>query len=508
MGFFKWFKKKKENAPVENTQANEVEVSVTEESNVEETQTVEENKNEDVVEAVVSTDDEVEVVEESVDETETIAEEVSEIEEIEDTVEKEEVAVENTVEEIKEEEKAVVEEVKEVENAVEKVENEVEENPTESTTEGIVEEVTKENDTTVEEVEIKEITTEENNVVEKTEVEEAVQEIPEENVEPVEVEETEEVAVEEQPIEEEKPKGFFAKIKAGLSKTRNNIISSVENVLSAFTKIDEDLYEELEEALIMADIGVETSLYIIEKLREKVKDEKIHDPAEVKGAIIRVITEILEKDDEPFELPHPSVVLVIGVNGVGKTTTIGKLTHNYMENGKTVLLAAADTFRAAAIDQLQVWADRNNAQLIKHQENSDPGAVVYDAVQAAKARNTDVLICDTAGRLHNKKNLMEELRKISKIVNKEYPDAKVETLLVLDATTGQNALQQAKLFKEVADITGLVLTKLDGTAKGGIVLAIKHEMNIPVRYIGVGEQMDDLQEFNSKDFAKALFDEE
>ena len=493
---------------MENTQANEVEVSVTEESNVEETQAVEENKNEDVVEAVVSTDDEVEVVEESVDETETIAEEVSEIEEIEDTVEKEEVDVENTVEEIKEEEQAVVEEVKEVENAVEKVENEVEENHTESTTEGIVEEVTKENDTTVEEVEIKEITTEENNVVEKTEVEEAVQEIPEENVEPVEVEETEEVAVEEQPTEEEKPKGFFAKIKAGLSKTRNNIISSVENVLSAFTKIDEDLYEELEEALIMADIGVETSLYIIEKLREKVKDEKIHDPAEVKGAIIRVITEILEKDDEPFELPHPSVVLVIGVNGVGKTTTIGKLTHNYMENGKTVLLAAADTFRAAAIDQLQVWADRNNAQLIKHQENSDPGAVVYDAVQAAKARNTDVLICDTAGRLHNKKNLMEELRKISKIVNKEYPDAKVETLLVLDATTGQNALQQAKLFKEVADITGLVLTKLDGTAKGGIVLAIKHEMNIPVRYIGVGEQMDDLQEFNSKDFAKALFDEE
>ncbi|CDC20752.1 signal recognition particle receptor FtsY [Eubacterium sp. CAG:274] len=508
MGFFKWFKKKKENAPVENTQANEVEVSVTEESNVEETQTVKENQNEDVVEAVVSTDDEVEVVEESVDETETIAEEVSEIEEIEDTVEKEEVAVENTVEEIKEEEQAVVEDVKEVENAVEKVENEVEENHTESTTEGIVEEVTKENDTTVEEVEIKEITTEENNVVEKTEVEEAVQEIPEENVEPVEVEETEEVAVEEQPTEEEKPKGFFAKIKAGLSKTRNNIISSVENVLSAFTKIDEDLYEELEEALIMADIGVETSLYIIEKLREKVKDEKIHDPAEVKGAIIRVITEILEKDDEPFELPHPSVVLVIGVNGVGKTTTIGKLTHNYMENGKTVLLAAADTFRAAAIDQLQVWADRNNAQLIKHQENSDPGAVVYDAVQAAKARNTDVLICDTAGRLHNKKNLMEELRKISKIVNKEYPDAKVETLLVLDATTGQNALQQAKLFKEVADITGLVLTKLDGTAKGGIVLAIKHEMNIPVRYIGVGEQMDDLQEFNSKDFAKALFGEE
>ncbi len=495
MGFFKWFKKKKENTPVENTQAQEVEVNVTEESNTEEASTVEENKiEEETVEAVVFTDDEVEVVEESVDESESVAEEISEIECV---IENEETTIEDAVEEDKEEQ-AVVEEVKETENAVEEVEQE-EESTTEPTTEEVIqveEVVTEEDTTTVEEVEK---TSDESDVaVEK------VEETSEETVESVEADETEEVAE----VEEEKPKGFFAKIKAGLSKTRNNIISSVENVLSAFTKIDEDLYEELEEALIMADIGVETSLYIIEKLREKVKDEKIHDPAEVKGAIIRVITEILEKDDEPFELPHPSVVLVIGVNGVGKTTTIGKLTHNYMEKGKTVLLAAADTFRAAAIDQLQVWADRNNAQLIKHQENSDPGAVVYDAVQAAKARNTDILICDTAGRLHNKKNLMEELRKISRIVNKEYPDAKVETLLVLDATTGQNALQQAKLFKEVADITGLVLTKLDGTAKGGIVLAIKHEMNIPVRYIGVGEQMDDLQEFNSKDFAKALFDEE
>ena len=514
MGFFKWFKKKKENTPVENTQVQEVEVNVTEESDTEEASTVEENKiEEETVEAVVSTDDEVEVVEESVDESKSVVEEISEIEYV---IENEETTIEDAVEEDKEEQ-AVVEEVKETENAVEEVEQE-EESTTEPTTEEViqVEEVATEEDTTEEDtttVEEVEKTSDESDVaVEK------VEETSEETVESVEADETEEVAeieeveevaeVEEQPVEEEKPKGFFAKIKAGLSKTRNNIISSVENVLSAFTKIDEDLYEELEEALIMADIGVETSLYIIEKLREKVKDEKIHDPAEVKGAIIRVITEILEKDDEPFELPHPSVVLVIGVNGVGKTTTIGKLTHNYMEKGKTVLLAAADTFRAAAIDQLQVWADRNNAQLIKHQENSDPGAVVYDAVQAAKARNTDILICDTAGRLHNKKNLMEELRKISRIVNKEYPDAKVETLLVLDATTGQNALQQAKLFKEVVDITGLVLTKLDGTAKGGIVLAIKHEMNIPVRYIGVGEQMDDLQEFNSKDFAKALFDEE
>ena len=519
MGFFKWFKKKKENTPVENTQVQEVEVNVTEESDTEEASTVEENKiEEETVETVVSTGDEVEVVEESVDESESVTEEISEIEYV---IENEETTIEDAVEEDKEEQ-VVVEEVKETENAVEEVEQE-EESTTEPTTEEViqVEEVATEEDTTEEDTTEEDTTTVEE--VEKTSDEsdvavEKVEETSEETVESVEADETEEVAeteeveevaeVEEQPVEEEKPKGFFAKIKAGLSKTRNNIISSVENVLSAFTKIDEDLYEELEEALIMADIGVETSLYIIEKLREKVKDEKIHDPAEVKGAIIRVITEILEKDDEPFELPHPSVVLVIGVNGVGKTTTIGKLTHNYMEKGKTVLLAAADTFRAAAIDQLQVWADRNNAQLIKHQENSDPGAVVYDAVQAAKARNTDILICDTAGRLHNKKNLMEELRKISRIVNKEYPDAKVETFLVLDATTGQNALQQAKLFKEVADITGLVLTKLDGTAKGGIVLAIKHEMNIPVRYIGVGEQMDDLQEFNSKDFAKALFDEE
>ena len=337
---------------------------------------------------------------------------------------------------------------------------------------------------------------------------------------PVEVEpelkeelvETEPV-VEEEPIEaepeveesvQEKKVGFFAKIKSGLSKTRDNILSSVDNVLKSFVKIDEDLFEELEEALIMADIGVETSLYIIEKLREKVKDERVTDPSEVKGLLVNVISEILE----PLNMPSPTVILVIGVNGVGKTTTIGKLAHNYLTEGKSVLLAAADTFRAAAIDQLQIWGDRNNCEVIKHQENSDPAAVVFDAVNAAKARKTDILICDTAGRLHNKKNLMEELRKIAKVIDREYPEAHTEVFLVLDATTGQNAIQQAKLFKEVANITGLVLTKLDGTAKGGIVLAIKHDMNIPVRYIGVGEQINDLQPFNSKDFSKALFDEE
>ena len=310
-----------------------------------------------------------------------------------------------------------------------------------------------------------------------------------------------------EPVQEKKA-GFFAKIKEGLSKTRDNIMSSVDNVLKAVVKIDEDLFEELEEALIMADIGVETSLYIIEQLREKVKEERVTEASEVKGLLIKVISEILEKDDGPLELPSPTVILVIGVNGVGKTTTIGKLAHNYQSEGKSVLLAAADTFRAAAIDQLQIWGDRNNCEVIKHQENSDPAAVVFDAVNAAKARKTDILICDTAGRLHNKKNLMEELRKIAKVIDREYPDAHTEVFLVLDSTTGQNALQQARLFKEVADITGLVLTKLDGTAKGGIVLAIKHDMNIPVRYIGVGEQINDLQPFDSKEFAKALFDAE
>lgn len=471
MGFFKWFKKKNDDLPVENNQVQNVENSVDEEVSVKEDSVFVNNEDEFVNAVVSDVDDKKEEakVDSTEDVTENVVEKAENIEKDKDIVE---ISIENSQSAI--------------ESATEKIENK----------DDISEVLNEDEKITDEQIDEFAENVEETSLVDKTE------EIKIDDAKQV-IEQDESI-----PVKNEKPKGFFAKIKAGLSKTRNNIISSVENVLSSFTKIDEDLYEELEEALIMADIGVDTSLYIIEKLREKVKDEKIHDPAEVKGAIIRVITEILEKDDEPFELSHPSVVLVIGVNGVGKTTTIGKLTHNYMENGKTVLLAAADTFRAAAIDQLQVWADRNNAQLIKHQENSDPGAVVYDAVQAAKARNTDILICDTAGRLHNKKNLMEELRKIAKIVNKEYPDAKVETLLVLDATTGQNALQQAKLFKEVADITGLVLTKLDGTAKGGIVLAIKHEMNIPVRYIGVGEQIDDLQEFNSKDFAKALFGEE
>lgn len=322
-------------------------------------------------------------------------------------------------------------------------------------------------------------------------------------------EETEETPVEE-PAEEEKPKkGFFARLKEGLGKTRKNILGSVDSVLGAFTKIDEDLFEELEEALIMADLGVQTTMDICDTLRKRVKREGVTDPSMIKHMLSEEISEILlEGCEEEFVMPEHTVLLVIGVNGVGKTTTIGKLASSFKSQGKSVLLAAADTFRAAAIDQLVIWGDRCGVDVIKHEENSDPAAVVFDAANAAKNRKTDILICDTAGRLHNKKNLMEELKKISKVIEREYPQAHKEVFLVLDATTGQNALQQAKLFKEAADITGIILTKLDGTAKGGIVVAIKSELKIPVRYIGVGEGIDDLQKFDARSFAEALFDNE
>ena len=304
----------------------------------------------------------------------------------------------------------------------------------------------------------------------------------------------------------EPKKGFFARLKEGLDKTRRNIMDGVDSVLGSFTKIDEDLFEELEEALIMADLGVQTTMEIVNRLRNRVKKEHATDPSLVKGMLIEEITEMLSEGAEEEEnLPAPTVMLVIGVNGVGKTTTIGKLAHSFKKDGKAVLLAAADTFRAAAIDQLEIWGERAGIEVIKHEENSDPAAVVFDAVHAARNKKADLLICDTAGRLHNKKNLMEELRKIARVIEREYPDANREVYLVLDATTGQNALQQARLFQEVADITGIILTKLDGTAKGGIVVAIKSELKIPVRYIGVGEGIDDLQKFNAADFAKALF---
>lgn len=302
--------------------------------------------------------------------------------------------------------------------------------------------------------------------------------------------------------------GFFEKLKSGLTKTRESISKQVNNVFSVFVKVDEELFENLEEALIIADIGVETSEYIIETLRENVKKKHITDGNVVKEELKEIISEILEETDSAMKLSTvPSVILVIGVNGVGKTTSIGKIASHYKEQGKKVLLAAADTFRAAAIDQLDIWAQRSGCDIIKHQENSDPAAVVFDACAAAKARGADVLICDTAGRLHNKKNLMAELAKINRVIERELPGCDKETLLVLDATTGQNAVSQAKLFSEAANITGIVLTKLDGTAKGGIVISIAKEQNLPVKFVGVGEGIDDLQEFKPSDFAKALFEE-
>lgn len=308
-------------------------------------------------------------------------------------------------------------------------------------------------------------------------------------------------------MEEQKAKkGFFGKLVQGLTKTRNNIMSGVDEVFG-LTEIDEDFWEELEEALVMADLGVNTVMTIIEDLQEKVRDQRIKQPSEVKGLLKEELKEQMALNQEAYDFENrTSVVLIIGVNGVGKTTTIGKLAMRYKNQGKKVVLAAADTFRAAAIEQLTEWANRAQVDIIAQQANSDPGAVVYDAVQAAKARKADLLICDTAGRLHNKKNLMDELGKLSRIIEREYPEANKEVMLVLDSTTGQNALQQAREFKEVADINGIVLTKLDGTAKGGIAIAIQSELKLPVKFIGVGEGVDDLQNFDENDFIEALFE--
>ncbi len=299
---------------------------------------------------------------------------------------------------------------------------------------------------------------------------------------------------------------FFDKLKAGLTKTRKGITEKIDQVLVSFGKVDDDLFDELEEVLITADLGIDTSLHIIEITKQKVKERKITDPLKIKELIKESLIEILGEDTPALAIePSPAVIMVIGVNGVGKTTSIGKIADMLKKKGKKVILAAADTFRAAAIDQLQIWADRVGVELIKQDEGSDPAAVIFDAMQAARARKADVLICDTAGRLHTKKNLMEELRKVSRIIDREMPDAKRENLLVLDATTGQNAVSQAKTFSEVTDVSGIVLTKLDGTAKGGIVISIKADLGLPVKLIGVGEQMDDLQPFDSRDFVEALF---
>lgn len=300
--------------------------------------------------------------------------------------------------------------------------------------------------------------------------------------------------------------GFFSKIKDGLKKTKESMVKKMQKVVNSFTKIDEELFEQLEETMIMSDMGVETSVQICEELRKRIKERGITDPSVIMELIQEIVAEMMGDDIELDLSSKPSVIMVIGVNGAGKTTTIGKMCHQFINDGKKVVVAAADTFRAAAIDQLQVWTDRAGADIVKHAEGSDPASVVFDAIAAAKARNCDVLICDTAGRLHNKKNLMDELAKINRIIEREAPDSSKEVLLVLDATTGQNAVNQARLFKEVAPISGIVLTKLDGTAKGGIVISIKNELGIPVKLIGVGEKIDDLQPFNSRDFVRALFE--
>ena len=301
--------------------------------------------------------------------------------------------------------------------------------------------------------------------------------------------------------------GFFKKLKDGLKKTRESVVGQIDSMLQAFTVIDDELFDELEELLVMGDVGVETANKICGMLRVRVREKGITKPAKIMDEIAEISAEILSEGGNEMVLnTQPSIILVIGVNGVGKTTSIGKIANYYVQQGKKVTLAAADTFRAAAIDQLDIWAQRSGAQIIKQKEGSDPAAVVYDAIAAAKARDIDVIICDTAGRLHNKKHLMDELAKINRVIDRELPDSAKENLLVLDATTGQNAVNQAEQFREATGITGIVLTKLDGTAKGGVVLAIKDGLGIPVKYIGVGEQVDDLQPFNAQEFARALFE--
>ena len=349
--------------------------------------------------------------------------------------------------------------------------------------------------------------------------EEKVSEASEFNVEPIEIkeeiieveknvedkEDTENNYLEEEE-EEEESVGLFARLKQGLTKAKQGITDKIDAVLNSYTTIDEDLLEELEEILITADVGVNTTMEMIDRLRDAIKSKGITDPLAVRDELKAIISDMLGEEDSKLDMEKgPNIILMVGVNGVGKTTTIGKLANRYTKQGKKVVLAAGDTFRAAAIEQLEVWANRSNVDIIKHQEGADPGAVIFDAVKAAKARKADILICDTAGRLHNKTNLMNELGKVFKIVDREYPEAKKEVLLVVDATTGQNAVSQAKTFKEVADITGIVLTKLDGTAKGGVVLAVKSEVDVPVKLIGVGEQVQDLQDFDSKAFIDALF---
>lgn len=404
--------------------------------------------------------------------------------------------VEEQVEETPEEPEDIVEE--QVEETSEKpedsIEEQVEEAPvkSEDITEQQAEEISEElHDIT--EGQVQELSEEHDDIVE-----EHVEEVP---VELVDV-------TEEEAEEEPEKRGFFARLKEGLSKTTQNITGKIDQMLGNYTKIDEDMLEELEEILITSDVGYETTVEIVDRLRQNLKEKLIDNPAQVKPELKLVIESMLQENQESLRIEEsPSILVVVGVNGVGKTTSIGKLAHQMKGQGKSVLLAAADTFRAAAADQLTIWAERSGVDIVKHQEGADPSAVIFDGIHAAKKRNIDVLICDTAGRLHNRKNLMQELGKIFKIVEREYPEANKEVLLVIDATTGQNAMNQAKVFQEVAPLSGIILTKLDGTAKGGVVLAITQELKIPVKFIGVGEQIDDLQMFDASSFAEAMIGE-
>ena len=404
-------------------------------------------------------------------------------------------------------------------NKKEEVKEIVQEEVKEVTEEAVTEEtISEENeiavDTTIDEAKVKEeqVETKDNQEVEDKIDESALEEsITKEEIEDAELVEEIQIVEETNTTEEvteskEEKVSLFERLKQGLSKAKQGITDKVDQVLKSYTKVDEELLEEIEEILITADVGVDTTMSIIDKLTDAIKTKKITDPQYVKGELKLIIEEILTNDNSKLDVSHnPTIIVMVGVNGVGKTTTIGKLASRYKKEGKKVLIAAGDTFRAAAIDQLEVWANRSGVDIIKHQEGADPGAVIFDSIKAAKARNIDLLICDTAGRLHNKSNLMNELSKVFKIIDREYSEAKKEVLLVVDATTGQNAVSQAKSFKQVCDITGLVLTKLDGTAKGGVVLAVKSEVDVPVKLIGVGEKMEDLQDFDAKAFSDALF---
>lgn len=463
---FKFGKKKQEEAN-DNEVVNEHDTAIEENNG-----NVNESKQEDIA---VSNED---VVEEKVENEETKDLENSDVSETIESVEEKDTEDENLhnqSEKINEDD--IVEEIKEniATDEIEINEEKIEDTLNDEKVNEVVENI--------------EESTIHNQEVITSEVDEDVKE---ENIEVVE--------------EPQKKVNLFERLKQGLTKAKQGITDKIDDVLKSYTKVDEELLEELEEILITADVGVNTTMDIIDKLRDKIKENKITEPAGVKAELKNIIEEILTNENSTLNVEKsPTIILMVGVNGVGKTTTIGKLANRYKQEGKKILLAAGDTFRAAAIEQLEVWAGRSNVDIIKHQEGADPGAVVFDAIKAAKARKVDLLICDTAGRLHNKANLMNELGKVFKIVDREFPEANKEVLLVVDATTGQNAVVQAKTFKEVADITGIVLTKLDGTAKGGVVLAVKSEVDVPVKLIGVGEKVEDLQDFDAKAFSEALF---